>query len=142
MPPDDQAMNTYLIISTPQHLCDLAARLQYPSPRIFCALLSEAKSKLRFLQPQGIANIAWSMAQLGYRDQLMLGLIAAQARFRLSSFESQGLVNLAWAFAALKDTGLVEFIMAEAAARADKLGPQQMASLLESCASLGIRDER
>ena len=82
------------------------------------------------------------MAQLGHYDPGMLRSIASQTRHRLSNFESQGLVNLAWAFASFKDSDLIGPIMAEATARADMLGPQQIASLLESCASLGFRDER
>ena len=110
------------------------------------------------LQPQGIANIAWSMASLGCWDAGMFhsiaqhlnhtnnnnvgGREASGVNSRLQAFDSQALCNLAWAFSCMGDGSVMGAVVQEAMHRVVRLGTQQMASLLASCAVLGHRDDR
>ena len=61
---------------------------------------------------------------------------------RIQAFGSQALCNLAWAFSAMGDGSVMGAVVQEALHRVDRLGPQQLASLLASCATLGHRDDR
>lgn len=60
-----------------------------PHDALFAALLAETKARAGAFLPQGLANIAWACASVGYRDDDFLRLAVAASVDRLHTYDVQ-----------------------------------------------------
>ena len=83
------------------HVCERSALAQGLRMRGLCA---EAMGRIRYFNPQAVANTVWAFATLGHRPEALLGPLAEEAGRKLRDFNPQDLANTAWAFAAAART--------------------------------------
>lgn len=81
--------------------------------------------------PQALANTAWAVAILGFRDLPMLEVLAAEMIRKMVKFTPQALANSAWAWATMdvKSQELFDSLALHAVARMPQFTPRDQAHL-------------
>jgi hypothetical protein len=93
----------------------------------FQGLLDEIRGGLSSARPQGLASIAWSMAKLRCREEIVVGSRGICVILLITSFGAQELANTAWAVArlALQKPALISAILEQSGDDVVDLRPQE-----------------
>ena len=107
------------------------------APALYDALAAEAAARVRTLNPQGIANLAWAFARAGHKAPRLFEVMAAEAVLQIDDFNAQDLTNTAWAYAKVGHPAgtLFDAIAAAAPARATEFTAQALANMAWAYAS-------
>eukprot|EP00667_Euglena_gracilis_P002194 EG_transcript_2193 len=107
------------------------------------ALLNEGR--LQRLSAQGVANVVWGFATLGYREEPFMQAVATQLGRpeALGNFTVQGVANLVWAFAKLElhDAALMAAVATRVLAALPAMNAQDIANTAWAFAKLDARSE-
>ena len=83
---------------------------------------------VRNMREADLANVAWSLANLRYKDADMMPALAREATLKIGYMSVQGLSNLAWAFSTLsiRSEGLFKAIAEESVSKIENFTPANL----------------
>ena len=119
------------------------ATLGVADQRLFEALASTARAKIRDFNAQNVANTACAFATQGVADRRLFEALAEAAMAKIRDFNAQDVANTAWAFATLgvADQRLFEALADAAMPKIQDFNAQNVANTAWAFALLYIHHE-
>ena len=101
-------------------------------------LIRVAGRQLGECDVRGIANMAWALAKLNYKDTAFMQQLVQQAGVQLPRFDPQNTANILWALARLgyEDKAFVQRLFANARAKVHEFNAQDVSNILWAMAKL------